>query len=318
MRDVLLTRRLLLCALFAAAASAQRPPDMVLTPETRAEVIAAAADRIERYYVDSEQAKALAAALRAARFEQTSALELVPAVNRVLQASGGDRHLRFGYTHEPQREDEEDAPDVEGARQNAYGIHGVQRLEGNVGLLTWAKFHEPELAGDAVAAAMRLLEPTDALIIDLRNSDGGSPAMVALLLSYFVPAGDPVHVSTVYNRYKGTTEQVWTHAYLPGRRYTGSPVYILTSKRTWSAGEGFTEHMRRIVKATVVGETTRGGARMSRWMLVHPNFAVSVSVAKHIGETQDWEGVGITPDVAVPEAEALATAHNLAKQKLLP
>jgi retinol-binding protein 3 len=284
----------------------------------RRQILEATAGKIERYYVEPEKANDIAAALRAATFEQASALELVPAVNRVLQAAGGDRHLRFGYTHEPQREDEEDLPDVEGAAKNGYGIHGVQRLEANVGLLTWAKFHRPELAGDAVAAAMRLLEPTDALIIDFRNSDGGSPAMVALLLSYFVPPGDPIHITTIYNRYKGATEQVWTHSNLPGRRYTGKPVYILTSKRTWSAGEGFTEHMRRLVQATVVGETTRGGARLSRWMLVHPNFAVSVSVAKHVGETQDWEGVGIIPDVAVPDAEALATAHNLAKQKLLP
>lgn len=308
-------RHLFLCAFFALTAAAQRPPDMTVTPEVREQIIRKAADQIERYYVEADKAKEIAAALRKATFTQTSALELVPAVNRVLREAGGDRHLRFGYSHEPHDENEEDKPDVEGARDNAFGIHGVQRLEGNVGLLTWAKFHEPELAGDAVAAAMKLLEPTDALIIDLRNSEGGSPAMVTLLLSYFVR--DSVHVSTVYNRFKETTSQVWTLPYVPGRRYVGKPVYILTSKRTWSAGEGFSEHMRRLAKATLVGETTKGGARMSRWITIHPNFAISVSVARHIDGT-DWEGVGLEPDVEVPEAQALETAHNLAKQKLLP
>jgi C-terminal processing protease CtpA/Prc len=51
---------------------------------------------------------------------------------------------------------------------------------------------------------------------------------------------------------------------------------------------------------------------MSRWETVDPNFAVSVPIAKHLGN--DWEGVGIKPDVAVPEAEALNVALELASK----
>lgn len=295
-----------------------------MSPEERARILEAAAERIERYYVDPVKAGEIAAALRAARFDAATALTLVPAVNRVLKAASGDQHLRFGYSHEPQAEEgtadtaEERAAHRREVAANGFGIHGVQRLDGNVGLLTWAKFHEPELAGDAVAAAMKLLEPTDALIVDLRNSDGGSPSMVLFLLTYFVAEGEPVLVSTVYNRYKDTTQQQWTLRYVPGRRYLGKPVYLLTSRRTWSAGEGFTEHMRRLAQATVVGETTRGGGHMSRWMTIHPHFAVSVPVARHVGQAKDWEGTGITPDVAVPEGEALQKAHALALEKLVP
>lgn len=112
---------------------------------------------------------------------------------------------------------------------------------------------------------------------------------------------------TTYER-RESTRQTWTLPYLPGPRYTGRKVYILTSKRTFSAGEGFTEHMRRLRGAIVVGERTRGGARMSRWIRIHPHFAVSVSVARPLPATNDWEGVGITPDIEVPEADALKTA----------
>jgi hypothetical protein len=313
-------RRVLLLLAFLTITTttlAQRPPDMPVSPEERAAIIEATAERIERYFVDAGQARTIAAALRAATFTQTMALELVPAVNRVLKAAGGDQHLRFGYDARPGT-DEEDTPEALAldAAQNGFGIGGVQQLEGNVGLLTWKKFYDPAAAGEAVAAAMKLLEGTDALIIDLRNSDGGSPQMVLFLLTYFTPEGETLLVTTVENRFKARTEQGWTLPYVPGRRYTGKAVYLLTSKRTFSAGEGFTEHMRRVVHATVIGETTRGGARMSRWMHVHPNFAVSVSVARHVGATQDWEGVGITPDLAVAETDALQAAHALALQKL--
>lgn len=312
-------RRLLVLALLTFHAFAQRPPDLPVSAAERAQIIEAAADRIERHYVDVDKSKSIAAALRAASFDAKTALELVPQVNKVLTAAGGDKHLRFGYDHNPQPltdEPDDRAALLAEAAENAFGIHGVQRLEGNVGLLTWKKFHDPSIAGDALAAAMTLLASADALIVDLRNSDGGSPMMVALLMTYLVPEGDPVLLSTVENRFKGIAQQYWTLPHVPGPRFTAKPVYILTSKRTWSAGEGFAEHARRIANATIVGETTRGGARMSRWMTVHPHFAISVSVARHVGI--DWEGTGITPDVAVPEADALVTALKLNASRASP
>jgi C-terminal processing protease CtpA/Prc len=149
------------------------------------------------------------------------------------------------------------------------------------------------------------------LIIDLRNCEGGSPDMVMLLLSCFMPA-EPVLVSTVYFRPTSSTRQYWTLPYLPIPRYTNKPVYILTSKRVFSAAEGFCEHMQRLRHAIVVGEPTRGGAHMSRWENVDPNFAVSVPIARHL--EHDWEGIGIQPDVAVSEPDALKTALAMASK----
>jgi C-terminal processing protease CtpA/Prc len=323
----IVVRTFLLLALMSSGAFAQRPPDRPVSAEERTRIILAAADRIERYYVDvaagKEIADSLRESVRSARVTAaTTALALVPVVNEMLRVKG-DKHLRFGYSHEPERRPE-DAPETpeerstraNAAREDGFGIHGVERLEGNVGLLTWARFHHPDVAGDAVAAAMHLLQSSDALIIDLRGSDGGAPAMVNLLLTYFLSQGDPLLISSVENRFRGITQQLWSLPYLPGPRYTGRDVYILTSKRTWSAAEGFAEHMRRLRGATIIGEVTRGGARMSRWMTIHPHFAVSVSVARHLPPTRDWEGVGIKPDIEIAEAEALETAHRMALGKL--
>ncbi|MBV8519067.1 MAG: S41 family peptidase [Acidobacteria bacterium] len=319
---------LALAVLLSARVHAQRPPDLPLTPELRARLLDAAAERIEKFYVFPDKAVLIAKALRDAESSPevaaaTTALALVPVVNRVLQSAVHDEHLRFGYSAVADTR-AEDAPETpaeaaearEEARRNGFGIAGVQRLDGNIGLLTWTKFYEPALAGEAVVTAMKLLQSTDALIIDLRASDGGSPEMVLLLLSYFVPEGDPVHVSTMFNRFTNTTAQQWTLAFVPPPRYTGRDVYVLTSARTWSAGEGFAEHMRRIAHATLVGETTRGGAHPARWMTIDPQFAVSVPVARAIEGTVDWEGKGVPPDIATSAADALATAHRLALTRL--
>jgi hypothetical protein len=311
------------CLLLSAFAFAQRPPDLTLTAAEKEKIVLAAADRIEEHYVDEAKGKEIADDLRRSLREKgpvadaKGALALVEAVNPVLSRKG-DKHLGFGYSAEADnRPDdapetpEERAENLRAVRRNGFGIESISRLEGNVGLLTWKKFHEPEYAGEAFAAAMRLLEPSDALIIDLRKSEGGSPQMVALMLTYFMPEGDPVLISTVQSR--ADKRQYWTLPFVSGPRYVGKKVAILTSRRTFSAGEGFTEHMRRMRGAIVVGERTRGGARMSRWIKVHPNFAVKVSVARHLAPVKDWEGVGVTPDVEVPEADALNKALELVK-----
>jgi hypothetical protein len=323
-------RHLLLVLLASAALAQTKPPaDLQLTPADRARLIEDAASRIDRLYVDPLKAKEIAKALRDAatsgKFDAaTSALLLVPAVNTVLRTSG-DLHLRFGYSAEAESV-EDDAPptpeqraiDEREAARDGYGIHGVTRLEGNVGLLTVTALYDPEDAGGAVMHAMQLLRSTDALIIDLRGCTGGSVQMVNLLLTYFLPEGDPVLISTVYHRPEDARRQYWTLPWVPGPRYTGKKVYLLTSKRTFSGGEGFTEHMRRMAHSNVVGETTRGGSHPTRWYHIDPHFAVSVPVARHVGPPaiNDWEGVGITPDVVVPAAEALTTAHVLALRSL--
>lgn len=92
-----------------------------------------------------------------------------------------------------------------------------------MGYLDIRKFVDPELGGDAAAAAMRFLSNTDAVILDFRKSMGGSSDMVALLASYlFGP--DPVHLFDMYRRVEDRMDQYWTPGYLPGRRITEQPV----------------------------------------------------------------------------------------------
>jgi len=106
--------RLFLILVATTALGQQKPPaDLPLTALERAKLVEAAAARIDNSYVDPAKAKEIAASLRDAaksgQFDSsTSALQLVPAVNRVLRTSG-DLHLRFGYSAEPQPMNE-DAP----------------------------------------------------------------------------------------------------------------------------------------------------------------------------------------------------------------
>ena len=87
------------------------------------------------------------------------------------------------------------------------------------------------MMGDTAAAAMSFLSHADALLIDLRQNGGGSPDGVALLVSYLVPP-QPVRLNDIYNRVSDQTHQYWSLPYVPGKRFTGKDVYLLTSNRT--------------------------------------------------------------------------------------
>src|SRR5947209_17707854 len=109
--------------LLLALVAQQRPPDMPITPERRAAIVEGTAKKIEEEYVDPDKGKEIAAALRKASFPQVTALELVPAVNAVLQTAG-DKHLRFGYDASLEAAD---------SAEESLAAFGVRRLDGNIG-----------------------------------------------------------------------------------------------------------------------------------------------------------------------------------------
>jgi C-terminal processing protease CtpA/Prc len=96
-------------------------------------------------------------------------------------------------------------------------------------------------------------------------------------------------------------------------------VYILTSKRTFSAGEEFTYNLQALRRAVILGETTGGGANPGDEVRINEHFAVFVPMGRAINPITktNWEGTGVKPDIEVPEAQALKAAYLAALRKLL-
>jgi C-terminal processing protease CtpA/Prc len=297
----------------------------VLDAPTRALAIARLLAKLREAYVFPDVADAMAEAIgrRAAGGEYDACGaggEFAAALTEHLQAVSRDKHLRVFFEAEPQLP-EKDADDEarrerqrqQGQRQN-FGFARVERLPGNVGYLDLRQFASPEYAGDLAVAAMQLLAHTDALIVDLRRNGGGSPAMVALLTSYlFGP--QPVHLNSLHWREGDRLAQWWTHQYVPGKRYGGDkPVYVLTSAHTFSGAEEFAYNLQQLKRATLIGETTGGGAHPGDGHQLTPHFAAFIPGGRAINPISgtNWEGTGVSPDIAVPAAEALTVAQRLA------
>ena len=96
-------------------------------------------------------------------------------------------------------------------------------------------------------------------------------------------------------------------------------VYILTSKDTFSATEGLSYTLKNLKRATLIGETTGGGAHPGDFIRLNAHFNVFVPNGRSICPITktDWEGTGVVPDVSVAAADALKTAQTLALKKLM-
>src|SRR5581483_807463 len=114
-------------------------------------------------------------------------------------------------------------------------------------------------------------------------------------------------LNDLYNRKENSTRQFWTLSYVPGPRLAKQPVFVLTAKRTFSGAEEFTYNLKSLKRATIVGETTGGGAHPVNGQRIDEHFMVGVPFARAINPITktNWEGTGVEPDVKVPASEAL-------------
>jgi C-terminal processing protease CtpA/Prc len=191
-------------------------------------------------------------------------------------------------------------------------------LAGNIGYLDIHVFAPVSLAGDRMAAAMNFLSDCSALIFDLRQCGGGDPFTVQLLESYLFGV-EPKLLITLQDRYENKNQQLWTLPHIPGKRMPDIPVYILTSAQTFSGGEDFSYTMKHHSRATIIGENTKGGAHTIQFLSVGEGFVLVLPTGQPIHPISggNWEGTGVSPNIAVSFEEALKTAHMHALENLI-
>lgn len=198
---------------------------------------------------------------------------------------------------------------------NNFGVRGAQMLNGRIGYLKLTSFYPGSEAREVLIAALNYLSNSESLIVDLRNNGGGSSYTLKLFSSYFFEPD--VILGASYWRPSDQITKSYSEIYVPGKRLSNMPVYVLTSGRTYSAAEAFSQMVKDHKRGVVIGERTGGGAHSGNTVALCDGFIMYISKGKPVDPTTDWEGIGVIPDYEIEQESALFKAHQLALDSLV-
>ena len=300
--------------------------EIALSKEYKEQVISKLSQLMNDYYVFPEVAKQtekhLKKQLADGYYDSIETDEaFAAALTESVQSINKDRHMRIRKNppfvapdHSPERVAEEHLDRFNRSRWYNAGFMNVKVLEGNVGYLDLRGFAGLENGKAHADAAMQFISRTDAIIIDLSQNGGGSPAMVQYLCSYFF--NDHRHLNSLYWREGDVTQEFWTLDQVGGTKLPDVPLFVITSERTFSGAEEFSYNMQTQKRATLVGQTTGGGANPGGTRPINENLSVFIPGGKAINPiTQtNWEGIGVVPEVQTTPEDSFETTLNLAKE----
>jgi C-terminal processing protease CtpA/Prc len=305
---------------------ANAAPDFTISKADRLAAIEALSQNLTEEYVFPEKATEVDRALRkhlaSGIYDTvTSGKAFAALLTTQLQAVTKDKHLRVRVAP-PDAATNGPGPlsaanRLRAARDDHYGFGRSEILPGNIAYLEIRGFGSwvPE-ARDTAAKILSALADADALIIDLRQNGGGSPDAVAFVSSYLF--GDaPVHLNSLYFRPANETTDFYTDPNVPGKKFGPTkPVYVLTSSYTFSAAEEFTYNLQARRRATIVGETTGGGAHPGGIVPIGSHLVAFIPSGRAINPITktNWEGVGVKPEIAVARDKALDAALQVARK----
>jgi hypothetical protein len=289
--------------------------------------------QLQRNYVFPEIADRMISELKSnyekGRYDEVpDALMFSEMLTTDLQSISNDKHLRVVF--DPERiarqnqtiSTEDSLFKVQRKRKamarNNFGFEEIKIFDGNIGYLNIKNFYYPENGGPTAIAAMNFLSNTEAIIIDLRFNQGGSSEMVQLISSYLFDE-EPVHLNSLYWRPTDKMTQTWTLPYVQGKRNPDADIYILTSSMTFSAAEEFSYNLKNLERATIIGETTGGGAHPGDYQVATDRFMVFVPSGRAINPItlDNWEGVGVKPHFEVNADKALLVGKIKAYEGLM-
>ncbi|MBB5714175.1 hypothetical protein FHS94_000998 [Sphingomonas aerophila] len=238
--------------------------------------------------------------------------ELASQLSAAASAVTHDKHLNVVSMGAPPPEGKpREMPSAEA------GVTRADKLAGGVGYIEVVGFPELSFSKRVLDTAMSALSGSRSLIIDVRRNGGGDPEAVAYLVSFLIPPDRPIN-DIVSRTAKTTnlTRQSFRSVRTPVS-FLKVPVYVLTSGDTFSGGEEFAYDVQALKRATLIGETTGGGANPVGPVDIGHGITALIPFgrAENPITKKNWEGVGVRPDVPVPANLALGAALTRAGLK---
>lgn len=264
-------------------------------------------------YIDANATQYVSSVI-SSRLEQgvykdiTTLTEFAEVVGRDIRNISGDVHLSL-MVQNPNKPLTHILPSKSGRFSYNHAFEEVKYIYGNIGYLKLNKFDPAENALRTADTAFSFLQNSDGLIIDLRDTIGGSPKLVQHMLSYFFDSGTVLW--TVEKRDNSLNDIITVEATPVHKRFMKDfPVWLLTSQATASASELFAGVLQDRGKAKVIGGVTAGAGFYVGVRKITDELTFRISLAKPTlpisGE--NWEKKGIQPDFHTDPIDAFDAA----------
>ena len=311
--------------------SAQTPAATAVASTPRSKTVEDLAAKLVDRFVDPETGLRYAAMLRAnnaaGKYDAIASDEdFAKQVTADLQAVAFDGHLKVFV----QPKDQQGGLPPGSAAAKSKTVEATARLPIAIAYVRFGNF----LGTDEGMAAVRkfIADNQDArtIIFDMRTHNGGGLDEMDVIFPYLFDketalvdmdtrsaverAGDFQLPPTPQLRKLASPDTVVRREHfvtpLKSSPLSKAKVFVLTSGHTASAGEHFVLALRRTHRAIVIGETTYGAGNFGGNIPLEGNFSVFIPVGRTFDPDtgKGWDYVGVAPDVAVPQEQALAEA----------
>jgi C-terminal processing protease CtpA/Prc len=221
----------------------------------------------------------------------------------VIRSKVADNHFTFSIRG-GQKDESGGMPSHE---RSPHGLRTARKLENGTAYLEFDGLPGDSASMAVVGQALAEQPVTQAVILDLRDNNGGSGDMVVLICSHLL---DPnVLLCTFSDRSDRAPMEIKTSAHA---RHFGTtiPVFVLTSEHTLSAAEALAYILQDYGRAVVVGEQTAGMANPSRTYHIGERFELTVPflLTRYGKSGRTFAGIGVEPDIEVSAESALEVA----------
>ena len=319
---------LLACPLAAAPAQpAATPPPIAaqasaIDGNVRRDVVAKLSDALRDKYiypdVGQKAAEKISASLAAGEYDNLADPSAFAArLSADVAAIAHDKHMSVSSMSGPPPSP--GGPAGGAMPRSEAGVVRADKLPGGVGYIEVIGFPPLPAFNPTVDKAMSVLKGSRALIIDDRRNMGGSPDAVGYFVSYLIPPNRSIAINDIVSRLPKTNNFDHKKSYSEPTpvNFANIPVYVLTSKNTFSGGEEFAYDVQTHKLGKIVGEVTGGGANPTGPVELGHGFVASIpwGRAENPITKTNWEGRGVQPDIMVPASDALKVALTRLGQK---
>ena len=320
---------LLACPLAAAATpaeSAPTPPPIaaqayIIDSNVRSDVVAKLGTALRDNYifpdVGQKAAEKISASLAAGEYDKlTDPSAFAARLSADVAAIAHDKHLSINAMSAVPPSS---GGSVVAMPRSEAGVVRADKLAGDVGYIEVIGFPPLPVFKPVLDKAMSALEGCRALIIDDRRNIGGSPDAVDYLVSHLIPPNQSIEINDIVSRIPKTNNfdrKTFDSEPTPVN-FAKIPVYVLTSRNTFSGGEEFAYDVQTHKLGKIVGEVTGGGANPTGPVELGHGLVASIpwGRAENPITKTNWEGRGVQPDMSVPASDALKAVLSQLGQK---